>query len=110
VSLGEVELAKVVGNLLDDALLHGQSPLKVRVNRAGLIDQTGRAVARLEVEDSGPGMDPHLLATATRRFTRAAESRSRPASASDWLLDRHGRCIAARSSSGVAPSKPKNSR
>jgi hypothetical protein len=65
VSLGEVELAKVVGNLLDDARLHGQPPLKVRVNRAGLIDQTGRAVTRLE--DSGPGMDPQLLAAATRR-------------------------------------------
>ena len=77
-SLGEVELAKVVGSLLDNALLHGQSPLKVRVNRAGLIDQTGRAVARLEVEDSGPGMDPQLLAAATRRLIRAAESRSRP--------------------------------
>ena len=76
-SLGEVELAEVVGNLLDDALLHGQSPLKC-VNRAGLIDQTGRAVACLEVEDSGPGMDPQLLAAATRRLIRAAESRSRP--------------------------------
>ena len=76
-SLWEVELAKVVGSLLDNALLHRQSPLKVRVNRAGLIDQTGRAVARLEVEDSGPGIDPQLLA-ATRRLVRAAESRSRP--------------------------------
>lgn len=76
VSVGEVELAQVVSNLLDNALLHGQPPIDVRVDRAE--NAGGDVVARIEVEDSGPGMDPQLLATATRRFTRAAESRSRP--------------------------------
>jgi two-component system OmpR family sensor kinase len=76
VSMGEVELAQVVGNLLDNALLHGQAPIKVCVDRVDAA--AGDTVARLEVEDSGPGMDAQLLATATRRFTRAAASRSRP--------------------------------
>jgi two-component system, OmpR family, sensor kinase len=75
VSLGEAELAQVVGNFLDDALLHGQPSVEVRFNRAGLIDRTDRGVARLEVEDfevedSGPEMEPRLLATATRGLTR----------------------------------------
>jgi two-component system OmpR family sensor kinase len=76
VPMGEVELAQVVGNLLDNALLHGQAPIKVCVDRVDAA--AGDTVARLEVEDSGPGMDAQLLATATRRFTRAAASRSRP--------------------------------
>lgn len=71
VPLGEVELGQVVGNLLDNALLHGQPPVHVHVDRIG-------TVARLTVQDVGPGMEPHLLTIATRRFTRAAESRSRP--------------------------------
>ncbi|SDT00330.1 Signal transduction histidine kinase [Friedmanniella luteola] len=71
VAVGEVELAQVVGNLLDNALLHGQPPVHVHVDRVG-------AVGRLQVQDAGPGMDAQLLATATRRFSRAAESRSRP--------------------------------
>jgi signal transduction histidine kinase len=35
---------------------------------------------RLTVEDSGPGMPPELLATATERFARSVEARSRPGS------------------------------
>ena len=34
--------------------------------------------ARLRVADAGPGMPPELLATATERFTRADDARSRP--------------------------------
>lgn len=71
VAVGEVELAQVVRNLLDNALLHGQPPVQVHVDRVG-------AVGRLQVRDAGPGMDAQQLATATRRFSRAAESRSRP--------------------------------
>ena len=71
VALGEVEVAQLVGNLLDNALLHGEPPVQVEV------DATGR-VGRVRVQDAGPGMSPELLATATRRFARAAESRSRP--------------------------------
>jgi signal transduction histidine kinase len=88
VSLAEVELAQVVGNLLDDALLHGQAPVKVRVNRAGLIGRTGRGVARLEVEDSRPGTDPQLLATRPDGSPGLPSRAPGPASASDWFLRR----------------------
>ncbi|GAA3578119.1 ATP-binding protein [Microlunatus spumicola] len=72
VRLAEVELAQVVGNLLDNAALHGRPPVRARV------DRPAAGVGRLEVDDAGSGMDPHLLATATLRFTRSPESRSRP--------------------------------
>jgi signal transduction histidine kinase len=35
VAVDEVELAQVVGNLLDNALLHGQPPVQVHVDRVG---------------------------------------------------------------------------
>ncbi|SDS99018.1 Signal transduction histidine kinase [Friedmanniella luteola] len=71
VAVGEVELGQVVGNLLDNALLHGEPPVQVNVDRV-------QGIGRLQVQDAGAGMDPKLLATATRRFARATESRSQP--------------------------------
>ncbi len=70
VALSEAAAGQLVGNLLDNALKHGAPPVRVAVDRA---DGWGRLV----VTDAGPGMDAELLATATRRFTRAASSRSR---------------------------------
>lgn len=61
---------QLLGNLLDNADRHGGRPVSVRVDRA---DGCGRLV----VGDRGPGMEPGLLATATRRFTRSADSRAR---------------------------------
>ncbi len=69
VVLGSVQAAQVVGNLLDNAERHGAPPVTVTVDE---VDGFGR----LQVQDRGPGMAPELLATATRRFARAAESRS----------------------------------
>jgi signal transduction histidine kinase len=71
VALSEVQVARVVGNLLDNAMRHGAPPVRVRVDD----EETG--YARLVVTDRGPGMAPEMLATATRRFARAAESRPR---------------------------------
>jgi two-component system OmpR family sensor kinase len=71
VTLSPVETSQLVGNLLDNALLHGRPPVHVRVDQINHL-------ARLQVQDDGPGMDPELLATATRRFTRAPESRAKP--------------------------------
>jgi signal transduction histidine kinase len=61
---------QLLGNLLDNADRHGGDPVTVTVDRAG-------GCGRLRVVDGGPGMDPELIATATRRFTRSAASRSR---------------------------------
>lgn len=71
VALPEVALIQVVDNLVSNALAHGAPPVTVSAARTG-------SWAILRVEDSGSGMDSHLLATATLRFTRAAESRTRP--------------------------------
>ncbi len=70
VRLGEVQVAQVLGNLLDNAARHGAAPVRVRVDAVP-------GFGRLSVSDAGPGMDPAMLATATRRFARSAESRPR---------------------------------
>jgi two-component system OmpR family sensor kinase len=70
VAIGEVQSARLVNNLLDNAHRHGAPPVHVVVDRV-------QGYARLVVTDGGPGMSPDMLATATRRFARAAESRPR---------------------------------
>jgi signal transduction histidine kinase len=71
VPLAPRALERVVTNLLDNAVVHGRPPLRVRVRAEG-------AWAVLEVVDAGDGMPAELLALATRRFHRAVEARSRP--------------------------------
>ncbi|WP_238473638.1 sensor histidine kinase [Nocardioides cavernaquae] len=66
-------LERIVANLLDNALLHGTTPVELDVRRDG-----GWAV--LTVTDAGTGMSPEMLSQATRRFARAPEARSRPGS------------------------------
>lgn len=70
VAAGDVQVTQVLGNLLDNAERHGRPPVTVRVDDVG---QSGRLV----VVDEGGGMDAAMLATATHRFARAAESRTR---------------------------------
>ena len=70
VAIDEVQAARVVGNLLDNAARHGAPPVHVTVDEQG-------GYGRLLVVDEGHGMDPGLLATATRRFVRSPESRPR---------------------------------
>ena len=74
VCLSEAAIGQLVGNLLDNAGKHGAPPVRLTVDRA---DGGTGSWGRLVVTDAGPGMDAELLATATRRFTRAASSRSR---------------------------------
>nr|WP_272917579.1 HAMP domain-containing sensor histidine kinase [Nocardioides flavescens] len=64
-------LGRIVTNLLANAVTHGRPPVTIRVRREA-------AHVVLEVADHGEGMDPELLAQATRRFSRAPEARSRP--------------------------------
>jgi two-component system, OmpR family, sensor kinase len=68
-------LDRVVTNLVDNALTHGRPPVTIRV-RGVRGDECGWVC--LQVRDAGDGMEPALLATATGRFTRASEARSRP--------------------------------
>ncbi|HEY0642418.1 MAG TPA: HAMP domain-containing sensor histidine kinase [Nocardioides sp.] len=74
--------ARIVANLLANALIHGTPPVRVVVRR-----DSGYAV--LSVTDQGPGMPPDLLAQATRRFSRAPEARSRPGSGLGLALVEH---------------------
>jgi two-component system OmpR family sensor kinase len=73
VDLDAVSLRRILDNLLDNAALHGSAPVTVTVARVD-------GWARLEVADCGDGMSPDLLATATDRFARSPEARSRPGS------------------------------
>jgi two-component system, OmpR family, sensor kinase len=73
VDLDAATLRRILDNLLDNAALHGAAPVTVTVDRVD-------GWARLQVSDCGPGMPPHLLATAADRFARSPEARSRPGS------------------------------
>lgn len=74
VPMADFEMERVVTNLLDNAATHGVPPVEVSV------DQPSPGWARLVVSDSGTGMSPALLATATQRFTRSDDARARPGS------------------------------
>ena len=71
VELPEHSFERVVDNLLDNALLHGGAPVTVTLTRRD-------DWVELTVADAGPGMDPETHGTATERFARAPEARSRP--------------------------------
>jgi two-component system OmpR family sensor kinase len=64
---------RIVENLVANALLHGRPPVTVTVATDG-----GWVV--LTVQDGGPGMDAVMLGSATDRFARSDEARSRPGS------------------------------
>ena len=74
VAVADFEVERLLTNLLDNAALHGAAPYAVTV------DRPDPGWARLMVGDAGPGLAPELLDTATRRFVRSEEARSRPGS------------------------------
>jgi signal transduction histidine kinase len=81
VDVDPVRLERIVDNLLDNAALHGATPVGVTVECVEGADPADAGPwVRLVVRDSGPGMSPDLLATATERFARAPEARSRAGS------------------------------
>jgi two-component system sensor histidine kinase KdpD len=64
-----VLLAQLLANLLDNALLHGQGAIDLRVA------VTGGGLA-LEVKDRGPGVDPEVMAQWGQPFVRGAAARA----------------------------------
>lgn len=74
VTMGPIDLARVVTNLLDNAHAHGAEPVTLAVDLATPL------WARIVVTDTGPGMPADFLPTATRRFARADPARSSPGS------------------------------
>ncbi|MGH9269605.1 MAG: sensor histidine kinase [Acidimicrobiales bacterium] len=70
----EMRLRQVVANLLANARVHTPpgAPVRVTVSVDG-------PVARLEVADEGPGMEPEVAARVFERFYRADPSRARSA-------------------------------
>ncbi len=73
VAVDPTRLQQLVGNLLDNAAVHGVPPVTVAVDQVGTF-------GRLVVTDVGPGMDDLTLASAPDRFARAPEARRRPGS------------------------------
>lgn len=74
VPLTELDVERILTNLLDNARTHGAPPITISV------DAPSGEWVRLTVADSGAGMPPALLRTAAQRFTRAEEARSRSGS------------------------------
>ncbi|MFL6090434.1 MAG: sensor histidine kinase [Aeromicrobium sp.] len=72
VSLADVDLERILANLVDNAMTHGAPPATVTTSAAA------DGWVRICVVDQGPGMPPELLENATRRFTRADSARGRP--------------------------------
>lgn len=70
VPLAAVILDRIVTNLVDNALTHGRPPVTMIVDRR-------KGWSRLCVSDPGDGMPPDLLGSATERFARSPEARSR---------------------------------
>jgi signal transduction histidine kinase len=65
-------LARMIGNLLDNAVRHAESTVTVRVTPP----------ARVEVIDDGPGIPPEHRESVFDRFTRLDEARARDAGGS----------------------------
>lgn len=72
VAVSDFEVERILTNLLDNAVAHGAAPFDVT------IDTPLPGWTRLTVSDAGPGMPVDLLQSATRRFARSQEARSRP--------------------------------
>jgi heavy metal sensor kinase len=68
VNADQLRLEQALGNLIDNALRHGEGPIRLWARRAD-------ARAELHVSDAGPGFPPQFLAHAFERFSRADSAR-----------------------------------
>ena len=69
-SADRLRVEQALGNLVDNALRHGDGAVELRAEPAG-------AGVRIHVLDRGPGFDAALDGTAFERFTRGDRARSR---------------------------------
>jgi two-component system sensor histidine kinase MtrB len=71
-------LERILVNLIENALRHGDAPVTVDVLRYSVIgaDDSKRAALSIAVTDSGPGISLNPLAHVFDRFYKAAPSRS----------------------------------
>jgi two-component system, OmpR family, sensor kinase len=65
-----LRVRQALGNLVDNALRHGDGEIVLRSRRAG-------AGVELEVSDSGPGFEPAIAGRAFERFARGDQARTR---------------------------------
>ena len=87
-------LARVLRNLLDNAIRHSPPAGTVRI-----VDVSTPETARIEVVDEGDGFDESFLPRAFERFSQADDARSRPGGAglglaiAETLMAAHGGSI-----------------
>jgi two-component system, OmpR family, sensor kinase len=72
VEADELRLRQALGNLVDNALRHGDGAIELRSRRAEADDGV-----ELEVADGGPGFAPELAGRAFERFARGDTARTR---------------------------------
>jgi two-component system osmolarity sensor histidine kinase EnvZ len=70
-NLSLVLIERVIGNLLDNAFIHGQPPVRLTV---GIAEHR----VRIELEDGGPGIAPDSQQAMLQAFARGDASRSHP--------------------------------
>lgn len=71
----EVELLRVLGNLLENARRYGQTP-GTNLTRVRMAATAREPWVTLRVRDYGPGVAPHLLSSLTRPFFRGDSART----------------------------------
>ncbi|WP_156164993.1 sensor histidine kinase [Demequina silvatica] len=93
-------LRQALINVVTNAAVHGGSHVTVRVTRDD-------ALARVDIEDDGPGMAPEVAARATERFVRGDHSRTRATGGSGLglaitaaIVSVHGGTLAVDSTEG----------
>jgi signal transduction histidine kinase len=72
VEADDFRLRQALGNLVDNALRHGEGQVVLRAGRA-----EANGGVELEVADGGPGFDPDLAERAFERFARGDVARTR---------------------------------
>lgn len=97
----EMRLRQVVANLLANARVHTPAGTPVRV---AVAQRDG--VARIEVADEGPGMEPAIASRVFERFFRADASRARAAGGSGLGLSIVAAIAEAHGGSASVESKP----